>query len=83
MIDRYNCEYCNIIGENGMCEAKDGEWVRYDDIKHLLERSDNNDYAVPPTDSPKPKKCHHIQPIQDYAKQLGHTSCPVCGGNFA
>ena len=35
-LDRYNCEYCNLIGENDMCEAKDGEWVRYDDIKHLL-----------------------------------------------
>jgi hypothetical protein len=28
----------------------DGDWVEYDDIKHLLERSDNSDYA---TASPK------------------------------
>ena len=27
--------------------------VRYDDIKPLLERSDNNDYAVQPTATPK------------------------------
>lgn len=47
MIDRYNCEYCNIIGENDMCEAKDGEWVRYEDIKHLLKNtSSNSDYAA-------------------------------------
>src|SRR5678809_1159513 len=46
MIDRYNCEYCNIIGENDMCESKDGEWVRYEDIKHLLQNtSSNSDYA--------------------------------------
>ena len=46
MVDRYNCEYCNIIGENDMCEAKDGEWVKYDDIKRLLQNtSSNNDYA--------------------------------------
>ena len=42
MIDRYNCEYCNIIGENDMCESKDGEWVKYDDIKHLLKNTPSN-----------------------------------------
>jgi len=42
MIDRYNCEYCNIIGENDMCEATDGEWVKFDDIKHLLQNKLSN-----------------------------------------
>ena len=49
MVDRYNCEYCNIIGENDMCEAKEGAWVRYDDIKHLIQNtSSNSDYAKLP-----------------------------------
>ena len=49
MVDRYNCEYCNIIGENDMCEAKEGEWVRYDDIKHILQNTpSNSDYAKCP-----------------------------------
>jgi len=40
MIKRYN-PYTNYI----MIESNEGKYVKYDDIKHLLERSDNSDYV--------------------------------------
>jgi len=88
---RYKAISFEYDDEDGMGTALDiiehneGEFVKYDDIKHLLERSDNSDYAVTPSALPKlpPERiCHHIQPIQDYAKKLNYTKCPVCGGNF-
>jgi len=46
MIDRYECSYCNIIGENSMNESENGEFVKYEDIKHLLKNTPlNSDYA--------------------------------------
>ena len=43
--------------------------------------SDNSDYATASPKLPR-KKRRHIKPVQNYAKKLGHTACPVCGGNF-
>ena len=70
MFDRYNCEYCNIIGENDMCEAKDGDWVKYEDVKHLLERSDNKDY-VPP----KAKSCLNCRNRGVTTRSLACSQC--------
>lgn len=33
----------HAVYEWGMIEDKKGEWVRYEDIKHLIERPDNSD----------------------------------------
>jgi hypothetical protein len=52
MIKRYDM-HSDIYDEGGghqyseirYDEDKNGEWVKYDDIKHLLERSDNSDYT--------------------------------------
>ena len=66
MVDRYNCEYCNIIGENDMCEAKDGEWVKYDDIKHLLQNTSSN------------SECQHEYEYVNTTPFIGH-KCKKCG----
>ena len=66
MVDRYNCEYCNIIGENDMCEAKDGEWVKYDDIKHLLQNTSYN------------SECQHEYEYVNTTPFIGH-KCKKCG----
>lgn len=46
-----NFEYDDAFGTGtalDIVEDEKGEFVKYDDIKHLLERSDNKDYAVTP-----------------------------------
>ena len=55
MIKRYEIELVGTGREifPRMTEDSLGEYVMYDDIKHLLEQSDNSDCAVPPTASPK------------------------------
>jgi|GEM_PF-2291437 len=40
MFDRFNIDHIE-----GLYKEADGEWVQFDDVKHLLERSDNKDYA--------------------------------------
>ena len=51
MIKRYNMQITSTgIGEFlDMAEDKEGDYVLYDDIKHLLERSDNSDYIKKPS----------------------------------
>ena len=50
MIKRYDVE--NVITRIGvykeMVENERGDYVLYDDIKHLLERSDNSEYTASP-----------------------------------
>lgn len=49
MIKRYTeIDQPNAVYEWGMKEDPDGGWVKYEDIKHLLERSDNSNYAKCP-----------------------------------
>ena len=36
MIKRYDMDYWPDENETEMVEEKDGEWVKYEDIKHLI-----------------------------------------------
>ena len=43
MFDRYD-----VFSVDGFIDSEkdiDGEWVKYEDVKQLLERSDNKDYV--------------------------------------
>ena len=67
-------------------EYEDGKWVKYEDIKHLLERSDNSDYAVTPSASPKvcpqcASKNYHEETCQQC--KILHCYCDDCGQTFA
>jgi len=33
-------------GEINIINAEEGDWILFEEVKHLLERSDNNEYAV-------------------------------------
>ena len=45
IVDTGNCRTWDSVENKKMVENEIGGYVLYDDIKHLLERSDNNDYA--------------------------------------
>jgi hypothetical protein len=50
-----------------------GEYVKYSDIKHILERSDNSDYAVQPTASPK---LPSLEDVNEYINTDGNGLVP-------
>ena len=56
MIKRYN-PYTNYM----MIESNEGKYVKYDDIKHVLERSDNSDYT---------KCCEDIEKLMMYRGEM-------------
>ena len=48
MVKRYDCEVIYFKDKYLSTEfknRKNGKYVLYEDIKHILERSDNSDYA--------------------------------------
>jgi len=65
--------------DDEMFQQGDGEYVKYDDIKHFLERSDNSDYTASPKSCPK---CH-CKELEDTLKLSPHKKCCDCGHDFA
>mgnify|MGYP005839455235 CR=1 FL=1 len=86
LMEKYEIEnrdsYVNCIDNNEIIRF----YERYISWLEAKLMSCDKDYTDLPTVTPAPKlstkKCHHIQVIQDYAKQLKYEKCPVCGGDF-
>jgi len=72
MIKRYEPNW-DDTNSFTMEKDKEGEYVLYKDIKHLIERSDNSDYAAPPT---APPKLPSFDEVEEYINTSGHGLVP-------